>query len=97
MRETTWLWFSRSIWIAARTSSDTLPPSAPYESARSPIVTAETSRSAVRNASDGNGRSTLGDSTPTRSPRARSSSAVSLAVSAAEFTSTTAASASSIR
>ena len=47
-------------------------------------------------ASAGNGRSTFGESTPTRRPSARISSAVSFAVSAAELTRTTAASASSI-
>src|SRR3972149_281174 len=56
--------------MAARTSRDRLPPLAPYESARSPTVTAFTGRSARRNSSAGNGRSTFGDSTPTRLPRA---------------------------
>jgi hypothetical protein len=66
------------------------------ESARSPMRATLTFRNALRNSSAGKGLRTLGLTTPTGSPFSRRLSAASLAVSAAEFSSTSATSASSM-
>ena len=89
--------FAGSLFSADLTSCETGPPPEPYESARSPITSARTPRSASRNAGAGKGRRTFGLTTPALIPSSRSRSAASFAVSAAELRSSTATSASSIR